>query len=117
MSNINNNTYLTIHIESFAFETIIGILDFERISKQKVIVDLELDYFYSDGQFINYVDILTLIENLFHSNKYELLEDALEEIRDELLEKHSSIVKIHLKISKPTIIENAIVALSLVWKK
>ena len=37
---------MTIHIESLTFETIIGLLDFEKERPQRVIIDLRASYDY-----------------------------------------------------------------------
>jgi len=104
---------MTIHIEKLELSAIIGILDFERINKQKVLVDATIDYDYSEHQFISYVDIISIIETMIIGNKYQLLEEALQDIHQTVTEHYSQISRFKLKISKPHIIENANVALSL----
>ena len=103
---------MTIHIEKLTFECIIGILDFERINAQKVIVDLQIDYNYTEGYFINYAEVINLIESNMIEKKYKLLETALNTLETELLSNYPKIDKLTLKISKPNIINNANVALS-----
>ncbi len=106
---------MTIHIEKLDILAIIGILDFERKRPQRVVVDVLIDYSYRDKQFINYVEIISIIETMIIDKKYLLLEDALLDIRDMLLDKYPQIINLNLKISKPDIIDNAIVALSLYY--
>ncbi len=108
--------YMTIHIEALTFLTIIGILNFERTTPQKVIVNAQIDYCYKKNSFINYAEIITLIENRFTQEKYELLEDALEDITDNIIKKYSETKQIHLKVTKPDIISNAEVSLSITIK-
>jgi len=103
---------MTIHIEELTFECIIGILDFERLKAQKVIVDLTLDYNYTNDFFINYADVITLIKNKMIENRYELLETALNEIESKLLSTYPQIESFNLKITKPNILNNVNVALS-----
>jgi len=103
---------MTIHIEELTFECIIGILDFERINAQKVIVDLQIDYNYVEDYFINYAEVISLIENNMIEKQYKLLETALNRLEKELLSNYPKIDKLTLKISKPNIINNANVALS-----
>ena len=112
----NNAIYMNIHIEALSFSTIIGILDFERTTAQKVIVDAQIDYCYKENHFINYAEVILLIEHRFSQKKYQLLEDALKDISDTLLRKYNEIREIYLKISKPDIISNANVALSITVK-
>ena len=103
---------MTIHIEELTFECIVGILDFERINVQKVIVDLQIDYNYTEEYFINYTEVIHLIEHNMIDNKYKLLETALNELGKKLLSTYPKIESFNLKISKPNIINNANVALS-----
>ncbi len=106
---------MTIHIEKLDILAIIGILDFERKTPQRVVFDVLIDYSYREKQFINYVEIISIIETMIIDKKYLLLEDALLDIRDMLLDKYPQIINLNLKISKPDIIDNAIVALSLYY--
>jgi len=108
---------MTIHIEELSFNAIIGILDFERINAQKVIVDAEIDYHYSNENFINYAEITSFIEKEMVEKKYELLETAIFELQKNIIFHYPQIEQFYLKITKPTIIKNAKVALSFTWKK
>lgn len=103
---------MTIHIEKLTFECIIGILDFERINAQKVIVDLQIDYNYAEDYFINYAEVINLIESNMIEKQYKLLETALNALETALLSNYPKIDTLTLKISKPNIINNANVALS-----
>jgi dihydroneopterin aldolase len=106
---------MTIHIEKLEITAIIGILDFERIQPQKIVVDALINYQYKENQFINYVELIHLIERMIIEKKYHLLEDALSDIENKLIEQYNQIEGLKLKISKPDIIKNANVALSLEW--
>ncbi len=103
---------MTIHIEELTFECIIGILDFERITPQEVIVNVKIKYSYEKDNFINYADVIELIEQQMLEKKYKLLETAIEELTQKIVSKYSKITKLNLKISKPNIIRNAKVSLS-----
>lgn len=103
---------MTIHIEELSFECIIGILDFERITPQKVIIDAQIDYDYNSKDFINYADIIELIEKDMQESKYELLETALQQMAQKIKLNYVNIQNLTLKITKPNIISNARVALS-----
>ena len=105
---------MTIHIEELTFEAIIGILDFERVTPQTVVVDAQIIYDFQD-EFINYADVISLIEKMMLEHQYELLETALSELIKELSIRYSQMIKINLKITKPNIIKNAKVALSIEW--
>jgi dihydroneopterin aldolase len=105
----------TIHC-SLAIDVIIGILDFERTSKQTVVVETKINYNYTKNCFIDYSIILKIIEKLLIEKKYKLIEDAIEEIGRTILRDYPQIISLYLKISKPNIIPNASVALSKEWK-
>ena len=104
---------MTIHIEKLEISAIIGILDCERITTQTVIVDACIDYYYKENQFINYAEVISIIETMIISKQYQLLEDALSDIQQKIVQRYSQVIKLNLKISKPNIIKNATVALSL----
>ena len=104
---------MTIHIDALTFSAIIGILDFERVTPQDVVVDASIDYCYKNSEFINYAEVIATIESQIIEKKYELLEDALTDITTLILSNYPQIKNIYLKISKPDIISNAKVALSI----
>ena len=106
---------MTIQIESLTIEAIIGILDFERVNRQRIVIDIEASYEYRDGEFINYADMIDLVETHLQLKEYELLEDALLGLKDVITISYSRITKLSIKITKPDIIDNAIVSLSDKW--
>ena len=108
---------MTIHIEELTLSSIIGILDFERVTPQPIVINILIDYYYKNGQFINYAEVIQLVETLIKTKKYELLEDALNEIKNEIILTYPKIKKLILKISKPTIMTNSNVALSIEWSQ
>ena len=103
---------MTIHIEDLKFRSIIGILDFEREKAQDVIINLTINYEYKND-FINYADVVEMIKSNMIKNKYLLIEDALEDISKKLKEKFTNIETLNLKISKPSILDDCIVSVSL----
>jgi len=106
---------MTIHIEDLKFQTIIGILDFERITPQDVIVNLSITYNF-ENEFINYADVATLIKKEMQKKQFLLLEDALAEISKTLQNKFSKINTLNLKITKPSIMPDCRVSLSETYK-
>jgi len=105
---------MKIHIESLSFYAIIGLLEFERLQAQRVIIDVEMEYDYVDD-FIDYAKVIKLIEATMINNRYFLLETAIEELKNILFER-CNITFLKLKISKPDIIANAVVSLSNEYK-
>lgn len=102
---------MKIYIENLTFDCIIGILDFERKTPQKVIIDLSFKYKYKNKkEFIDYSEISKFIEKTMKKKKFELLEEAIIYIEEYLYKKYK-IKKLKLKISKPDILTNCIVSL------
>ena len=102
---------MTIHIEELKFQTIIGILDFERVTPQDVIVNLSINYNYSD-EFINYVDVVNCVKDEMREKQFLLLEDALSQLSKTLQNKFIKINTLDLKITKPSILPDCKVSLS-----
>ncbi len=106
---------MTIHIQALEFETIIGILDFERTTKQKVRIDCTIDYTY-DQQFLDYSLVAKLIEAEMHAHQFELIEEAILTLKERLKDEFPLIETLFLKISKPDILANCEVSLSETFK-
>ena len=103
---------MKIYIEDLSFKCIIGILDFERVKKQKVIVNLSFDYEFKDNLFINYAEVSDLIKTTMKKRKFLLLEDAIISLK-EIIDTKYSISNLELKITKPDILKDCKVSLSL----
>jgi len=106
---------MTIHIEDLTFDVIIGLLDFERDRPQRVIINLEASYDYSDDQFIDYADMVRLIQNELKEKRYELLENAIIGIKEILYTTYPHLQTLSLRISKPDILPDCTVSLSKTW--
>ena len=102
---------MKIEISHFSFKCIIGILDFERVKKQKVIINLSFEYEFSKDSFIDYSEISNLIKSTMKKEKFLLLEDAIIYL-ESLLNNNYKITNLYIKISKPTILKNCIVSLT-----
>jgi len=105
---------MTIHIQDLKFQSIIGILDFERTTVQDVIVNLELEYKY-ENDFINYVEVVDIIKSDMIENKFLLIEDALNHFSKKLPKEFPSINQLNLKITKPSILPDAVVSVSNIY--
>jgi len=103
---------MKIQIEDLKFQTIIGILDFERTTEQDVIINLSLDYNYQD-EYINYADVNALIKNSMQTQKFLLIEDALLYLQNFLKKEFNKINILELKITKPSILPDCKVSVSL----
>lgn len=102
---------MKIDIENLEFKCIIGILDFERVKKQKVIINLSFEYAFSNDKFIDYSEVVDLIKQTMKKEKFQLIEDAVLCLA-KLLNQTYEIKNLKLKISKPTILKDCIVSLS-----
>ncbi|MCG3681239.1 dihydroneopterin aldolase [Aliarcobacter butzleri] len=102
---------MKIDVENLEFKCIIGILDFERVKKQKVIINLSFEYDFSNDDFIDYSEVVDLIKQTMKKEKFKLIEDAIIYLT-KLLNQTYEIKNLKLKISKPTILKDCIVSLS-----
>jgi len=106
---------MIITIEDLKFQTIIGILDFERKNKQDVIINVEITYSFKD-EFINYAEVAELIKTTMKSKKFLLIEDALLNLSQILKENFSTIEKLYLKITKPSILPDCKVSVAEIYR-
>jgi dihydroneopterin aldolase len=102
---------MTIHIEDLKFQCIIGILDFERVTPQDVIINITIEYLY-EKNFINYVNIVQIIKEIMIKNEFLLIEEALDSLNLKLLKEFSSIKSMNIKITKPSILPECKVSVS-----
>lgn len=102
---------MKIDIENLTFKCIIGILDFERVKKQKIIINLSFEYDFSNDKFIDYAQVADLLKKTMKKEKFQLIEDAILYLT-KLLNQTYEIKNLKLKISKPTILKDCIVSLS-----
>lgn len=102
---------LTIQIQDLSFKCIIGILDFERVTKQRVLINITITYTYENHYFINYAQVATLVKKIMKKKKFELLEDAIIYIEHKLYKLYK-IDKLKIKIAKPDILKDCMVSLS-----
>lgn len=102
---------MTIHVENLKFQCIIGILDFERLTPQDVIINLHIDYEYKK-EFIDYSKVVVFIKEIMIKNEFLLIEDALKEINLKLNKEFKAIKSINLKITKPSILPDCLVSVS-----
>lgn len=102
---------MTIHVEDLKFQCIIGILDFERVTPQDVIINITIDYNY-ENNFLNYAEIVQLIKEIMIKSEFFLIEEALDNLNLKLIKEFSSIKSMLIKITKPSILPDCIVSVS-----
>ncbi|GAA8473997.1 FolB domain-containing protein [Helicobacter pylori] len=102
-----------VHIHNFVFETILGILEFERLKPQKISVNLDLFYTQLPNKaYLDYIKIQELIQKMMQENQYLLIEDALKDLSHALKTRYNEISELYLKISKLEISPNSQVGAS-----
>ncbi len=106
---------MTIHIENLKFKCILGILDFERVTKQDIIINIKIDYKYKKN-FINYAQIVKITKKFMIKNEFLLIEDAIKELNLKLIKEFKSIKKMEIKITKPSILPDCKVSVSNTFK-
>ncbi len=102
-----------VHIHNLVFETILGILEFERLKPQKISVNLDLFYTQLPNKaYLDYMEIQEIIQNTMREKQYLLIEDALKDLSHVLKTRYSEISELYLKISKLEISPNSQVGAS-----
>ncbi|WQV32710.1 FolB domain-containing protein [Helicobacter pylori] len=106
-------TKQAVHIHNLVFETILGILEFERLKPQKISVNVDLFYTELPNKaYLDYMEIQEIIQNTMREKQYLLIEDALKDLSHVLKTCYSEISELYLKISKLEISPNSQVGAS-----
>lgn len=100
---------ITLCIENFCFETIIGLLEKERNIPQKVRIDAKITIDYDKKKLVDYVVLSNTIEKTMKEKEFFTVEEALLFTCKKLKKEFKNIKKINLKILKTDILKNAIV--------
>ncbi|PUD01944.1 dihydroneopterin aldolase [Helicobacter pylori] len=102
-----------VHIHNLVFETILGILEFERLKPQKISVNVDLFYTQLPSKaYLDYMEIQELIQKMMQEKQYLLIEDALKDLSHALKTRYNEISELYLKISKLEISPNSQVGAS-----
>ena len=108
-----NSVKRTVFIKDFIVHTMIGIHHHEKIKKQKIKFNIVIDVNQNTipnekdiRSIIDYEKIITKIENLTKSKKYNFLESLVEDSFKEIFED-KRINSVKIKIEKPDAIKNA----------
>ncbi|WP_120860666.1 FolB domain-containing protein [Helicobacter pylori] len=106
-------TKQAVHIHNLVFETILGILEFERLKPQKISVNVDLFYTELPNKaYLDYMEIQEIIQNTMREKQYLLIEDALKDLSQILKTRYKEISELYLKISKLEISPNSQVGAS-----
>jgi len=108
-----NSVKRTVFIKDFIVHEIIGIHEHEKIKKQKIKFNIVIDVNQNTipdekdiRSIIDYEKIITKIENLTKSTRYNFLESLAENSFKEIFED-KRINSVKIKIEKPDAIKNA----------
>lgn len=101
---------MKVKIKELTFKTIIGILSFERLKPQRVIVNLSFEYAYKKGKFIDYKEVSDIVKKEMKKKKFGLIEDAVIELKKTLNKKYN-MKRLKIEIIKPDILKNAKVSI------
>lgn len=100
-------------IEGLTILTIIGVYDWEKTIKQKLVLDLEMQWDnISAGKSddvslcLDYFQVSQSITSFVESHKFELIECVAEQVA-ELIIQQFSVKWLKVKVSKPGAIANA----------
>ncbi|WP_298749928.1 dihydroneopterin aldolase [uncultured Arcobacter sp.] len=103
---------MKVKIKKLTFNCIIGILPIERQKEQKVVINCSFKYKYKKSDFIDYSNVAEDIVNTMIKRKFELLEDAILELKKFLNTKYN-MKKLKISIQKPDIMPNCKVSITL----
>lgn len=102
---MNTASTTTTLIRDYEFETIIGMLDVERTTPQKVRINAE----FQSLNFICYVDVINFIEQIYNEYKFMSVENSLEVCAQNLKRKFQDLKFLKMEILKIEILKNAMV--------
>jgi len=94
---------MRIFIENLCFETIIGILPFEREEAQSIRIDLWIDY---EGAYIDYGEVRGLIIEQMQKREFELLEAAITFFAKDFETRYPNMRHLWIKITKTAIFDD-----------
>ena len=110
MATPDNQDY--IFIRDLVIEMSAGIYEYEKLVKQPVIINIELEVKSNKGEsrssindVVSYEDIVNEITQISQSKHYELLEEFAENIACMCL-GNDKVMKVKISAEKPDIIDN-----------
>lgn len=90
-------------VRDLEFKTIIGMLDFERVTPQKVRINAE----FASGEFIDYAKVASMTQQFYDERKFQSVEESVDEISKFFKDKFPSLIWLKFEILKLEIIQNA----------
>lgn len=102
-------SHIKINLE---FKCIIGLLDFERIQEQTILIELEA----KSKKFLDYAKLCAHIEKIYKKKKFKTIEKSLKYVCKNIKKYHKKLTFITITCYKPDIIKNAKVGATLTKK-
>lgn len=102
-------SHIKINLE---LKCIIGLLDFERIQEQTILIELEA----KSKKFLDYAKLCARIEKIYKKKKFKTIEKSLKYICKNIKKHHKKLTFITITCYKPDIIKNAKVGATLTKK-
>ena len=99
------NAKITTLVRDHEFSAIIGMLDFERVTPQKIRINAE----FKSENFIDYVEVVNFIEEFYGEQKFQSIENSVSRTAQALKAKFPSLTALNFEILKTEIIKNALV--------
>jgi len=100
-----------VYIKGLKADTIIGILDWERLNKQTLVIDLEMDWDFSEASktdniefALDYSAVSVAVIGLVESTDFQLLETLVEKIAF-LVIGDFGVEKVHISLDKGAVVD------------
>lgn len=104
----------TIELEKLEIACIVGILPFERVTEQKVFLDISMDIDFASPassenvhDTVDYTVVSHELTELVKERRYQLVETMAVEAVDLILERHSIVTRASVAVHKPAAVPQA----------
>ena len=104
----------TTGVRDLRVDCIVGVYDYERLARQTVFVDVELDYDFaaaaaSDAiaDAVDYDGVVAVITDLAERRAFQLIETMAEESAAMLLARLPQVRRVRVEIRKPAAVPSA----------
>jgi dihydroneopterin aldolase len=104
----------TIELQRLEIDCIVGILPFERVTEQKIFLDVSMDVDFAAAaasedvaDTIDYTVVSRELADLIRERKFQLIETMAVECADLVLSRHPTVEKASIAIHKPAAVPQA----------
>lgn len=104
----------TTGVRDLQVDCIVGIHPHERVTPQRVCVDLEFDYDFTGaaasdaiGDVVNYDAAVAQATAIIVERRFQLIETMAEAVADHLLASHREVETVRVEIRKPAAVPGA----------